>query len=85
VGDLAGEVDVVLALLVVHELPDAARFFSEARAALAPGGTIVLVEPRGHVSAAAFEAELAAAERAGLRRGPGPSVWRSRSAVLRAA
>jgi ubiquinone/menaquinone biosynthesis C-methylase UbiE len=85
VEDLRGRVDLVLALLVVHELPDAARFFAEARAALAPGGRVLVVEPRGHVSAAAFEESLALAARAGLRRSPGPPVWRSLTALLEAA
>jgi SAM-dependent methyltransferase len=77
-------VDLALALLVVHEMPDAGRFFAEVRATLAPGGKVLVVEPRGHVGEAAFEAELAAAARAGLRRAPGPAFWRSRSAVLSA-
>ncbi len=85
VEDLAGKVDVVLALLMVHELPDAARFFAEVHPALAPGGKVLFVEPRGHVTPAAFEESLAAAERAGLRRGPGPKVWRSLTAVLERA
>ncbi len=85
VEDLAGKVDLVLALLVVHELPDAGRFFAEARAALAPGGKVLVAEPAGHVTAAAFEESMAAAARAGLRRRPGPKVWRSLSAVLEAA
>ncbi len=85
VADLAGKVDLVLALLVVHELPDPGRFFAEARAALAPGGKVLVVEPSGHVTAAAFEGSLAAAARAGLRRAPGPKVWRSLTAVLEPA
>ncbi len=85
VDDLAGRVDLVLALLVVHELPDAGRFFSEVAATLAPGGRILVVEPSGHVSAAAFDESMAAAARAGLVRSPGPSVWRSLTAVLEAA
>jgi SAM-dependent methyltransferase len=85
VEDLAGKVDVALALLVVHELPDAARFFAEVRATLAAGGKVVVVEPRGHVSAAAFEETMDAASRAGLRRAPGPTVWRSLTAVLEPA
>src|SRR5512133_2523277 len=85
VADLAGKVDLVLALLAVHELPDAGRFFAEARAALAPGGKVLFVEPSGHVTAAAFEESLAAAARAGLRRAPGPKVWRSLTAVLEPA
>jgi ubiquinone/menaquinone biosynthesis C-methylase UbiE len=82
VEDLAGKVDVVLALLMVHELPDQARFFAEVRAALAPGGKVLVVEPRGHVPSAAFEESMALAARAGFRREGGPRVWRSWTAVL---
>jgi ubiquinone/menaquinone biosynthesis C-methylase UbiE len=85
VPDLAGKVDLVLALLVVHELPDAGRFFAEVRAALAPGGKVLVAEPRGHVTPAAFEESMAAAARAGLRRSPGPRMWRSLTAVLEPA
>lgn len=85
VEDLAGRVDLALALFVVHELPDAGRFFSELRTALAPGGRVLFVEPGGHVSPAAFDASLAAASRAGLRPSPAPKVWRSLAAVLEAA
>ncbi len=85
VGDLAGKVDLALALLVVHELPDAGRFFAELRATLAPGGKVLFAEPSGHVGPAAFEESLAAAARAGLRRSPGPRMWRSLTAVLEAA
>jgi SAM-dependent methyltransferase len=84
VADLAGAVDLVLAFAVVHELPDAGRFFAEARTALAPGGRVLVAEPKGHVGPAAFESSLAAAERAGLRREPGPAIARSHTAVLAA-
>jgi ubiquinone/menaquinone biosynthesis C-methylase UbiE len=82
VEDLAGKVDLALALLVVHELPDPGRFFAELRAVLAPGGKVLVVEPRGHVAPASFEASMAAAARAGFRRAPGPKVWRSLTALL---
>jgi ubiquinone/menaquinone biosynthesis C-methylase UbiE len=85
VDDLAGKVDLVIAFALVHELPDAARFFAEVRRTLAPGGKVLVAEPRGHVSADAFDESLAAAARAGLRRAPGPTVWRSLTAVLEAA
>lgn len=83
VEDLAGKVDLALAFAMVHELPDPGRFFEEVRRALAPGGLLLLAEPTGHVSGADFEATLALAERAGLRRGPGPAVARSLTALLR--
>ena len=80
--DLEGKVDVVIAFAVVHELPSAARFFSEAAAALKPGGRLVLGEPSGHVPERDFVAELAEAADAGLLVSSRPSVWRSRAAVL---
>ncbi len=82
IDDLAGRVDLVLAFAVVHELPDAARFFAEVRPALSPGGKVLLAEPSGHVGADEFEASLVAAERAGFRRSPGFSVRRSLTATL---
>jgi ubiquinone/menaquinone biosynthesis C-methylase UbiE len=82
IDDLAGRVDLVVAFAVVHELPDSRRFFEEARRALAPGGKVLLAEPAGHVSAAAFEATLAAASRAGFRQEPAPPIRRSRTALL---
>jgi ubiquinone/menaquinone biosynthesis C-methylase UbiE len=85
VSDLAGTVNFVLAFAVVHELPDAGRFFAEIRATLAPGGKVLVAEPRGHVKRDDFDASLAAAERAGLRREPGPPIPGSLTAVLSAA
>jgi SAM-dependent methyltransferase len=82
VADLAGKVDLVFAFAMVHELPDAARFFAEVKGALARGGRLLLAEPAGHVSASAFEDTLALAEQAGLAREAGPAVARSRTAVL---
>ncbi len=82
VDDLAGRVDLVLAFAVVHELPDAGRFFEEVRRALAPRGKVLLAEPAGHVSAEAFAETLGAAEAAGLWAAPGPTIGRSRTAVL---
>jgi SAM-dependent methyltransferase len=64
--DLAGAVDFVLAFAMVHEVPDAGRFFAEVAAALRPRGTLLLAEPTGHVGAERFAVELRAAERAGL-------------------
>jgi len=82
VEDLSGKVDLVVAFAMVHEMPDPARFFAEARRALAPGGKVFLAEPAGHVSRAEFEALLQVAAGAGFRSEPGPAVWRSLTAVL---
>lgn len=82
--DLAGAVDFVLAFAMVHELPSAERFFAEIRATLAPGGKVLVAEPRGHVKPSEFETTLAAARRAGLVAEPGPLIARSLTAVLEA-
>ena len=82
VGDLPGEIDFVLAFAVVHELGDIASFFREATMAMKPGARLLLAEPTGHVSEAAFADECAAAEAAGLVIVERPDIWQSRAAVF---
>jgi SAM-dependent methyltransferase len=82
VEDLAGTVDFVLAFAVVHELPSIPGFFADAHAALKPGGRLLLSEPSGHVSKAAFADTLAVAVATGFRVEAEPSIRSSRSAVL---
>ena len=82
-ADLSDAVDFALAFAMVHELPSAASFFAELAAALKPGALVLLAEPRGHVKAADFDAELkVAAAAAGLRVTGRPSIPRSHSALL---
>jgi len=66
VGDLNGSVDLVLALHVVHEVPDRDRLMSELYQATRQSGHLLVVEPKGHVSADDFATTVAAAERAGF-------------------
>ena len=66
VDDLNGRVDVVLAFHVIHELPPAHTFFKEVAAALKPGGKLLVVEPKGHVSNAEFARAKEATVAAGL-------------------
>jgi SAM-dependent methyltransferase len=82
VGDLARQVGFVLAFAMVHELPEGHPFFAEVAQALAPGGRLLLAEPRGHVSEEEFLATLAAAHRAGLEVIARPAIRRSRTALL---
>ena len=83
IGDLAGTVDFILAVAMVHELPSAERFFREAALVLRPGAPLLLIEPAGHVSSAAFARELEAARAAGLHEGEAPVVRGSHTALLR--
>jgi SAM-dependent methyltransferase len=80
--DLAGQVDFTLAFAMVHELPDAQRFFAEVARASKPGASLLLAEPRGHVNDAKFEAELAAAAASAFELVARPIIRRSRAAVL---
>lgn len=66
VGDIRGTVDLAVAIHVVHELPSEASFFREIAEALKPGGRLLIIEPRGHVSVEKFEHELQSAAAAGL-------------------
>jgi SAM-dependent methyltransferase len=81
--DEVANIDFVLAFAVVHEMPDAAIFFSEAAEAMKPGARILLAEPSAHVSVEEFDAELEMASRLRLERDAQPSIRRSRTAVLR--
>jgi ubiquinone/menaquinone biosynthesis C-methylase UbiE len=81
-GDLEGSVDFTLAFAMVHEFPDAARFFREVARASKPGAQLLLAEPRGHVDDAKFTAELSAAAAAGFELSSRPVIRRSHGALL---
>jgi ubiquinone/menaquinone biosynthesis C-methylase UbiE len=82
IDDLVGAVDFVLAFAVVHELPDAARFFAEMHAALKAGRRILVAEPRSHVSEDDFAAMIDVAARSGFRAATGPAIRSSLTVVL---
>jgi ubiquinone/menaquinone biosynthesis C-methylase UbiE len=66
IEDLTHSVDFAAALHVVHEMPDPGTFFDQVRKALKPGGRLLVVEPRGHVSAEEFSRMVSLSERAGF-------------------
>ena len=70
-GDLGlsrwlGQVDVAVAIHTVHEVGDARAFLGQIADALRPGGTLLFLEPRGHVSPEAFDETIAVAWSVGL-------------------
>jgi ubiquinone/menaquinone biosynthesis C-methylase UbiE len=85
IEDLAGVVDFTLAFAVVHEFPDAGRFFAEVVAASKSGAALLIAEPTGHVDAATFEAELQAASSAGFQLVSRPAIRGSQTALMRKA
>jgi ubiquinone/menaquinone biosynthesis C-methylase UbiE len=83
VADLRSSVDFTLAFAVVHEFPDASKFFREVSAASKPGARVLLAEPSGHVKKEQFEAELTAAASAGFEVIERPEIRGSQTVVLR--
>jgi ubiquinone/menaquinone biosynthesis C-methylase UbiE len=81
--ELEAQVDFALAFYVVHEVPDAKAFLSEVYTILHPGGRLLLVEPKFHVSAGEWEGTRGLAESAGLEVVSSPRILLSRSLVLR--
>jgi ubiquinone/menaquinone biosynthesis C-methylase UbiE len=69
-----GRCDLALAIHVVHETPSVAATMTALATCLRPGGKLLLMEPPGHISPELWQAELAAAEQAGLRAIPHPQV-----------
>jgi len=74
--------DFALTFAMLHEVPDAERLLAEIHACLKPGGRLLIAEPRIHVSAAKFAAEIDTAARVGLKPGETPRVRWCRAAVL---
>lgn len=77
-----GPVDFALAFWMLHETPSAEAFCAQIAGALAPAGRFLVAEPAFHVGEADFEAELAAAARAGLQLIERPRVRASRAALF---
>jgi len=76
------EVGFAVAFWSVHEMPEAARFMEQVRSCLAPGGNLLIVEPRSRVSTKEFQATLTLANAVGLKVHHEPRLPFSRSAVL---
>jgi ubiquinone/menaquinone biosynthesis C-methylase UbiE len=81
-SNIFGRVDFATAIHVVHEVPDASAFFKEVFASLKPGGRLLVVEPKGHVTPEAFARTINAAKEAGFTIDDPPGKIPGRSALL---
>ena len=81
-AELTKTCDLVLALHVIHETISPAQTMADLARCLRPGGRLLLIEPPGHCSPATFQAEIAAAEAAGLVRTPHPCAEGRRNLAL---
>jgi ubiquinone/menaquinone biosynthesis C-methylase UbiE len=78
----AATFDLAVAIHMVHEVPDQEAFLRRIATLLRPGGRLLIVEPKGHVSLESFAATVARAETAGLRRVPPPAGRLGLTALL---
>jgi SAM-dependent methyltransferase len=85
IGDLAGRFDLVVLFHMLHEVSDQNRFLQAIHAALKPGGGVLIVEPRGHVSVEAFQASLARATGIGFTIAEPPQGKKLRALLRRPA
>lgn len=74
--------DLAVVIHVLHEVPDQHALLCQLHAALRPGGLLLIVEPKGHVTQSAFEATIELARRAGFRETGRPVGWRGLSVLL---
>jgi ubiquinone/menaquinone biosynthesis C-methylase UbiE len=79
---LSEKVDFALAFYMVHEVPNSKAFLKEIASVLKPNGKLLIVEPKMHVSADAFEKTIDIARQAGLRIISEPKIRFSRSKLL---
>lgn len=81
-SDHEGTVDFAVAIHSLHELPDIEGGLRQIAAALKPGGRLLVVEPRGHVSGATWDHEIETARHLGLDVGRRLDLRRRYAAVL---
>ena len=81
-GDLAGTIDLAIAIAVVHEVPDAAALFREIRSCLRENGKVLVAEPRKRVTEYEFGRTLSIAIETGFTLVDTPKIKGFRSALL---
>ncbi len=82
IEDLSSQVDFAAALHMVHEVPDQTVFFKEVWEALKPGGKLLVLEPKGHISQEEFEQTVATAKQVGFNAEAVPVKDGSRERLL---
>jgi len=74
--------DFVLAMWMLHEVPDVEEFLRRVRALVKEGGKFLIVEPKAHVSLSEFKEMLSVFNRLGFKKIAEPKVALSRAALF---
>jgi len=82
VDDLSSQIDLTVAIHMVHEVPDRLSFFTEAWDALKSGGRLLVVEPKHHVTQKDFDETVSIARKVGFESEPTPTPRRGLQALL---
>jgi ubiquinone/menaquinone biosynthesis C-methylase UbiE len=80
--DLGGCADLALAAHVVHETAFPQRFLTRCRYILRPGGRLLIIEPKGHVSVGDFETTRKMASEIGFEESDTPDLRKSLTMLL---
>jgi ubiquinone/menaquinone biosynthesis C-methylase UbiE len=83
IDDLAAKIDFALAFAMVHEMTHPDELFLQLQKVLKPGGSCLVAEPTGHVTADAFRQTIAMAQAHGLTVADRPHIWHSLSILLK--
>lgn len=82
VSDIAGMIDFAVLFALVHEVPDKEKLFSEVYSTLKQSATLLLSEPKAHVSRLEFEKTVSIAQGMGFEILRNLEIWRSRAVLL---
>jgi len=74
--------DFILAFWMVHEVPDQQSMFGKFKSLLNPGGKILIIEPKFHVTEESFRETIKRAESEDFEIVERPKVWFSRTALI---
>jgi ubiquinone/menaquinone biosynthesis C-methylase UbiE len=83
IEDLENEIDFAFTFYVVHEVPDPSAFFSELYTVLKHDSKLLVVEPKGHVSAGQFEKTIKQAKEKGFAVAGRPKISFSHTVLLK--
>ena len=76
------KVDFILAFYMIHEVKNQEELFKELKSILNPGGKLLIVEPKFHVSKNSFDLMINKIKMVGLEITGKPKIFFSRSIVL---